>query len=707
MARICGFSKYKPVRYHYVHCKLPYSLFLEENFMQKRLYQFMVLLAMLALIMAGTTTAFADDGTTEPADAEEQVAEEPTPTETVEEILNDVPEGTDVVVISEEGVEPLATEAAAETVLASDPVWCPNGQVPGDAGCTNQYATVTDLVNNLGSYSGSGTIYFTSSYTTDDATLDHNNTNLANLTDLTVQGGWNGLLNGSGYALSGSTTFSGVPLTILNWTGSVTLNDIIVDSTAIDTGLYVETQGDINLTNVDATNNGFDGADLVNYEGTGNVTVNGGDFSGNDEAGLYILSSGTVTINNVTSDGNRNGVIVDNTTGTGSATISGSTFNNNTWTGVQVESAGDITLDNVDASDNLIGAYLNALSGTGNIFVQNNSTFNSNTEWGLKAFASDGNITLSDVIVDGNDVTEYGTWLKSYNGDVSITNSVFSESLGRGLLVVAGGVVTLTNVTASDNDANGAEVYSIHNFACFGNDNITVNVNNGTYNNNGGYDLYIEAGETATVNVSGATFGTGGLFVEPASNPCPPHEDKDDEEPGEHKPSNVVQIPETDGDPVPQDCENFSSTTLVFPDGSSVLVDCPFEGDSQASQVPQEELPGPLPRSLTFVSAVSLGLEDEGEPVTSLDDGALLTISFTIPEDMLGKHLSIVYWDPTANGGLGDWVELPLDQFGGAAFPLNPDDPNDNRMICSGFEQSGNTVSVTLNFPGVFALVAR
>jgi hypothetical protein len=67
------------------------------------------------------------------------------------------------IVLNEEGQpEPMATEAAAETILASDPIWCPTGQIPGDAGCTAGYATAVQLITALNGVTGDGTIYFTS-----------------------------------------------------------------------------------------------------------------------------------------------------------------------------------------------------------------------------------------------------------------------------------------------------------------------------------------------------------------------------------------------------------------------------------------------------------------------------------------------------------------------------------------------------------------
>jgi len=707
--------------------------------MQKRLNQFTFLLTVIAVVMTSaisTTTVFADDGVTtneptEPADGEDQpvideavptqgevaLPEEAVPVETVEEIIDQIPEGTDLVVMGEEGVEPLATEDAAQIILESDPIWCPGAALPNDPGCTLSYPTVTELKANLGTKTGAGTIYFTSIYADDDAFFNHADVNLVNLTNLTIRGGWNGATDGTA-AFTGITTFNYVPLAIVNWTGNVILKDITVNAANTNSGIYVQTSGDITLDNTNATSNGFDGADLINYDGTGDVTVNGGNFSGNDQAGLYILSKGIVTLNNAIVDNastpikSYEGAIIDNSYGSGDVGITASAFNNNLWNGIQIKSAGGITLNNVAASGNsVVGAYLDALSGNGNILINNNSTFISNGDWGIKAFAGNGSITLMNVIEDGNNITDNGAWLKSYRANVSVSHSTFTENLNTGLLAVAGGQVNLNNVTASSNvGGNGAEVYSIYNFACFGTKDIPVNVNGGTYASNGEYGIYTEPGAGGSLNLAPSpTFsgnGLGNTFLSPFVNPCPPPDPGKPEQQG--KPSKMVKVPKTGGEPVIQDCENFSSTTLVLETGTSIKVKCPFTGSSQLSDTSEDELPGEIPNSLTFSSAITVGLNDEeGNPVPVVTEGGLLTISFVIPEELIGKRLSILYWDPTANDGQGDWIELPLEQFGGASFPLHPDDPQDSRQIYSGLEQSGNTVSVSVNFPGIFALVAR
>jgi hypothetical protein len=703
--------------------------------MQKSLYRIMLLLMAIAVITASavsTTMVFADDGvpTDEPAapaagddqpvvdetlptEGGEALPEEQAPSGTVEAILEQIPEGTDLVVLGEQGVEPLATEAAAQIIIAGDPIWCPAANLAPTAnanGCTGSHASFADLLAQLqgGGFSGPGIIWVEGSYDgVDDSPILFDGEELTTLGDLEVRGGWSGV-DGSGAVDNGDPAELDVSLSIINWVGDITVRNIFIEAPG-DTGLFIETSGDITLTNTSAADNGFDGADLINYGGGGNVTVTGGNFSGNDEAGLYILSAGNVVVSGATVGGNRNGAIIDTTDGSGTIQVTNSTFNGNTWTGIDARSANSITLTNVTASGNSeVGAYLDALGGSGSVFI-NTSTFNSNGDWGIKAFARDGSIEAAGITENGGGITQNGAWLKSYNGDVVVNGGTFTGNLGTGLLAVAGGGIELTNVDASGNGGEGVEAYSIYNFACFGTKDIVVDVDGGTYTPNGGYGLYAEPGAAGSVNLSGvpafAPSGPGSLFVSNSVNPCPPAKPG---KPENTKPSKIVEVPDFGGDPVLQDCEIFSSTTLKLDSGTSVKVGCPFSGSSNLADMPEDQLPGELPSSLSFASAVAVGLDDEeGNPVPFMDEGGLLTLSFVIPEELLGKRLSIVYWDPTANDGQGDWIELPLDQFGGQSFPLHPDDPDDGRKICSGLERSGDTVSVTVNFPGVFALVAR
>jgi hypothetical protein len=335
-----------------------------------------------------------------------------------------------------------------------------------------------------------------------------------------------------------------------------------------------------------------------------------------------------------------------------------------------------------------------------------NSAFTGNGEMGLLALTADGDITLQDVVIDGLDTTSVGAWLKSFDGgDILVQDSTFTQMTDVGLLVVTGGLVTLDNVTATDNGGNGVEVYSMYTFACSGGNNIVVNVTDGTYTGNGDYGLQVQPGPGGALNFTGVqTFGGNGLgnYLLDLSDPdCSDHDD----EPG--KPSNVVEVPPTGSPPVEQDCETFSSNILELPDGTSVEFGCPFEGYNLLESLTEDQLPGPLGAGLDFLAALSIGLLDPDQVVVTVNEDGTITITFIIPDGVNARGYDILYWDPAANGGQGSWVTLPQSQFGGGATALNPDDPSDGRLVKAGVREDGRSVSTTVNFTGIFVLVAR
>src|SRR5688572_6718615 len=146
---------------------------------------------------------------TEPAVEETPVPSESTPvpeeaTATpIAEILTQVPESTEVVVLDENGDSiPLASEEAAEIVEVVDPMWCPEGVLPGGPGCTTNFASISALITNMvtttNNYAQNGVIYFTSNpgsgtFNLNPTTLPGGDYETLNDFDLTLQGGWNGL----------------------------------------------------------------------------------------------------------------------------------------------------------------------------------------------------------------------------------------------------------------------------------------------------------------------------------------------------------------------------------------------------------------------------------------------------------------------------------------------------------------------------------
>ena len=264
-------------------------------------------------------------------------------------------------------------------------------------------------------------------------------------------------------------------------------------------------------------------------------------------------------------------------------------------------------------------------------------------------------------------------------------------------------------MTASSGD--GAQVYSVFTYACFGSTGILVNVNGGTYTNNAGVPFTIKPGPDGTVVVSTAPAptisgnGGGDEIVIDLGNPC---EGKDEEKPEEEgKPVNIVEVPFEGGDPVEQDCDIYSGTALVLPDGTWVKFGCPFEGSVSLEGLLEEELPGPLGVGLEFVSAVTYGMIDPAGLEVLVNPDGTITLKFKIPEDSDARAYDILYWDSSANSGTGAWVTLPQSKLGQKTVALNPDNPEDARMIFRGVKQAGDYVTVTVNFSGTFALVAR
>jgi parallel beta helix pectate lyase-like protein len=572
----------------------------------------------------------------------------------------EVPNNTTVTVLNATGQpQPLTTQGAADAIATtSDPIWCPAGQspTPGANGCTQSFSSFSALLTFLAgnaTYQGAGTIYVQQgAYTGGESSVNFNNYNLSNISNnnLTIQGGWNTSTNT--VDLTSTSTFNNTAIIIGSstnpWAGSLTINNLTLNFNPTGqsgTGLTLNSQTDINISNVTVMNSATGaGAELnaggdVNIDNShfdrnktagaiirakGNVAISSSSFSNpangrRQVTGLDIVTDGSVSLFDVLANENREIGATINAGGpvaisasvnpfTGTATTSfsgtkimqGSTF---LGYGLQVETPSDIAITNVAANDNFLwGAALHAggnvnisdsifnanttaspgfMDDTGLIVTSGgvlgvninhieandnrligatitathdvsilNSFFNNNNGVlvdsvgtqtfhgeGLQVVSGDstqnilGNITLTNV--DASNNTLIGAHLEA-NGDVTISGSTFSNNtssnnptgpaptpLGSGLEIITDGNVFLTNVTASGNELNGAEVQ--------GNCTMLI-VTGGTYSNNGQYGLSV-------VNASLTQFGSiifggntaGDIFQDPgtcvftpATSPTPP-----------------------------------------------------------------------------------------------------------------------------------------------------------------------------------------
>jgi hypothetical protein len=353
---------------------------------------------------------------TEPPVEETPVPSESTPlpaeeTDTpVSEILTQVPESTEVVVLDENGDSvPLASEAAAEIVEVVDPMWCPEGVLPGGAGCTTNFASISALITNMvtttGNYAQNGVIYFTANpgsgtFNLNPTTLHGGDFETLNDFNLTLQGGWNG--DSVAPSFSGQTNFGSSPITIgtsVNpWVGNITLNDITFTGASQTSLAVYTTSGNITLNNVDVNNQGNGNNTALLSSSSGNIIATNGTFDGNgtNSSGFSATTTtGSITISdssfteNRVSSGTRDGATLSAST----VTLTNVTATSNDGDGITINNASVVTLNNVVAANNGTnppgpvpndgsGILVNGPVGT-NVFI-NGGNFSSNQEYGIE-----------------------------------------------------------------------------------------------------------------------------------------------------------------------------------------------------------------------------------------------------------------------------------------------------------------------------------
>jgi hypothetical protein len=358
-------------------------------------------------------------------------------------------------------VAPLATATPVTVLAPGDPIWCPSASSPsaGSGGCSGSYANLAALISGLSGTAQpikNGTIWITNGTDTSAVPLTLDGATLTTWTThaLALQGGWDGTTSGN---IVGQTTIT-QNLNIANWANDISLNNLIFSGA----GAKVATTGNIFVNDVEVKNRVGVGLELTNITGIGTkVDVTNGNFHGNTSTGLIIDTNGAVTLSNVIAS--SNGSLGARITTNGAVTIDQGAFNSNAADGLNVSAGDTISLNQVAAdSNNAVGvthagAWL--LTTNGDIKISN-STFNGNQDDGLQGVAS-GSIFLNNVNANNNNasgVTYAGAYLQpgSLNDNVTINTGSFSNNKSTGLWVNdGGGVTTINNVTANGNDTGG------------------------------------------------------------------------------------------------------------------------------------------------------------------------------------------------------------------------------------------------------------
>jgi len=530
----------------------------------------------LTLSILGTTTVFADDtvppateepvSTAEPAEtsSEEDVAleaapdetgdvivsnDEPSETEgeitpdtesaetgmdeapiTLPQVLDQLSQDTNVVVVVDEEVEPLVTQAAANAFVAGDPIWCEDGIAPdpGQPGCTGSYGNLFSLISDIAAGTAlnfdetkDGTIWIMGNDSSGSAVVIDDLTFWGwSASSLTLQGGWDGTDILGSNILPTPSVFN-VPISIVNWDGNITINNIEMDG-ANGIGLDLQTSGNVTLDDVTSSNN--------------------------DRSGIFVSADGDVILQDVSASGNGAGFVngngADITSNTGNVTLIGSNyFENNLETGLVASANIDISAENINANGN--GNSGGSLTtSTGNVDLSGDNTFNDNLGGsGLLVNSSDDIVIDSDSFSANNNGVS-GADLDAVN-DVSLlgTANIFDGNLGgSGLLIDVFGNISINSdgLSASSNSASGADLTAGNNVSILGSanvfngnlggsgllidasGNIVINSDDLSASNNNGRGADLAAGNsvslTGLANTFNGNLGGGGLVIDSSNN---------------------------------------------------------------------------------------------------------------------------------------------------------------------------------------------
>ena len=294
-------------------------------------------------------------------------------------------------------------------------------------------------------------------------------------------------------------------------------------------GLDVVAWGSLNLSNVNAQDNGSWGIQLNNaFSGLASgVTMLNSKYqfiNGNTGDGLNILTNGAITLTQIDSSGNGDhGAYLINTGASSvkTMTVTDCTFDGNGSDGLYAENKGPVLIYSLWASDNNVGAggsgaYISNTGGTVTISSSSRgmSIFNNNDDNGLEIYSSYA-VSLNNLIAENNVLD--GAYVIN-NGNVSISGTYpgqatsFSHNGGSGLYVTSTGTITVSSYVQANGNLGGAGL-DLYNQGSTSAKSIVVN--NTETNGNVGAGVAIYANGIVTLNnIEGSGNIGSGLLVE-------------------------------------------------------------------------------------------------------------------------------------------------------------------------------------------------
>ena len=216
----------------------------------------------------------------------------------------------------------------------------------------------------------------------------------------------------------------------------------------------------------------------VTGNGAGNLTIDG-----NLTRRLFLITGGTVSINNLTMSNGTNsvqgGAIFIN--GTAVVTISGAVISNSrAQQGGGIENEATLTINSSTFTDNRSTTQTGgAVNNIGTLTVSNSKFINGQASSQGGAIANSGSLSVSDSTFTNNTAVNYGGALVNNGGSLfSVTRSTFtvnSASEGGALYITSPSPSTLTNVTFFNNSGNSGSAVTLASAVTMTNCTVTGN----------------------------------------------------------------------------------------------------------------------------------------------------------------------------------------------------------------------------------------
>lgn len=268
-----------------------------------------------------------------------------------------------------------------------------------------------------------------------------------------VQANGNG---GTGIYINTEPAFAPKTVTLAN----ITASDNLASGSS---GVYVRSLGSVAVNSITAINNKIYGAYISNTSDTATppgVTVTKGTFSLNGDAGLAVYSYGKIALSNLTSVLNTgSGVYANNQGSPILAPIAVSGVNQFSYSkissGLYLVSSGNVTLAGITASDNAyMGIYLRT---TENVTLYNLRIDGNEVSYGVGFEGVVKNVTVNNLFSVHNST---GLYISHLSGSLKVSNSIFAANTNLGLYAFRDLPVmpyVLTNVTFLGNNNGGAQ----------------------------------------------------------------------------------------------------------------------------------------------------------------------------------------------------------------------------------------------------------